>query len=302
MPSKLLHALCTNQATLQRQVGEARNSSNSQRRAARYTDPDQGAFSAPVARLSKWPKNIFFASDFIADRVAASGSVRHRATKPSRTTAARCPNIGPGKSERRSSAQKVDLHEPRPKEGSTCPGSSGGRRTLQQGTEGFADGDGKRDVGVAEVEVSFIERSARALLVLHSRFFGSVKREDDIVCCLCKLCREAGWMGDPRRQCRALDPLILDELVTEQQRGKQSSESGRRSRGSITYPETKSGSVTFSFEDLYRSLATIATLVYPRATERERESARPGRAMHRLLMEGVLPLAADNQPRQWSPR
>ncbi|CAM9262703.1 unnamed protein product, partial [Scytosiphon promiscuus] len=292
------------QATLQRQVGEVRTSSTSQRRTVTYTEPGRGAFSAPVARLSKWPNNIFFASDFIADKAAASRSIRCRATRPSRATAAGCPKVGPGPIERRSRV-KIDPQEIHLKKELTTSGSSHGKRVLRRSPRGCADGDVKEDiVGPNLNEGRSMERSASALLLLHSRFFGDVKDEDDIVCCLCRLCREAGWMGQSSKECQTLDALVLKELVVEQQRGKRSTRiaAGRKDRGSDACPRPKNENVTFSFEDLYRMLTTIAHHVYPHGAENGRADTRPGWAMHKLLIEGVLPLAADNQPRQWSPR
>ncbi|CAM9157004.1 unnamed protein product, partial [Hapterophycus canaliculatus] len=289
------------QATLQRQDDELRNFSNSPRRTARYTELGPGSFSAPVARLSKWPKNIFFASDFIADKAAASKSIKNRATKLSRATGGRRSEVAPRKKDRRSRAN-ADAKEPRLNKKGNTSESTDGRKTSRRSTQGLTESDRKRSVVVAgEEEASFMERSARALLLLHSRFFGSVTHWDDIVCCMCKLCKEAGWMGNPLKECPDLDPLVLDELLTKQQAAKVVGESGRQGRSSDTCPETKVGSA-MSFEDLYRILATIASLVYPRDAEDKRQGARRGRAMQRLLIEGVLPLAADNRPRRWSPR
>lgn len=147
------------------------------------------------------------------------------------------------------------------------------------------DGEGER----------FLEESASALLHLHSRFFGGTIQEEDIVCRLCMLCREAGWMGSPLRVCPDLDPIVLDDMVVARLREYHCYDAGwRRSSTSRTcakkdLPFSDGG---LSFEAFYRILSQVASLVYP----------LEGRAMHRLLMEGVLPLAADSEPRRWSPR
>ena len=61
------------------------------------------------------------------------------------------------------------------------------------------------------------------------------------------------------------------------------------------------GVLVFTFEDFYQTLADVACLVYPREAN-DKGGDRSGRAMHRLLLEGVLPLAADSRTRVWSPR
>ncbi|CAM9652130.1 unnamed protein product, partial [Pylaiella littoralis] len=80
-----MHPAMQRQATLQHQGRrDAHGSSNSHRRhKPAYIDPSPGSFSAPVARLSKWPKNVYFASDFIADKAAAAtaAGVRRRAPR-----------------------------------------------------------------------------------------------------------------------------------------------------------------------------------------------------------------------------
>lgn len=142
---------------------------------------------------------------------------------------------------------------------------------------------------------TFLEESASGLLLLHSRFFGGVRQEEDIVCRLCMLCREAGWMANPLRACPGLDPLVLEKMAVSRLRNtgccdvvsRQRNSANDHSKNNLSHPEE-----VFSFEIFYRILADIATLVYPREEK----------AMHRLLLEGVLPLAADNEPRIWSPR
>lgn len=76
-------------------------------------------------------------------------------------------------------------------------------------------------------------------------------------------------------RCPDLDPLVLEEMAMA------------RLREGIPHSDEE-----FAFETFYRILADVAGLVYP----------REGRAMHRLLLEGVLPLATDTEPRLWSPR
>lgn len=141
---------------------------------------------------------------------------------------------------------------------------------------------------------NFLEESASALLLLHSRFFGGMSQEEDIVCRLCTLCREAGWMGNPLRACPGLDPLVLEKMIVARLRSagrcdlrRQRNSASGHSKNNLSYSEE-----VFSFEAFYGILADVATLTYP----------REGKAMHRLLLEGVLPLAADNEPRIWSPR
>ncbi|CAM9482410.1 unnamed protein product, partial [Ectocarpus fasciculatus] len=300
------------QATLQRQ--DAGNSANSRRPTPKYSKTGSGEFSAPVARLSKWPKNVFFASDFIADKAAAAAACRKRSTiKPSRGTTPRCRrNAGEGKEiVRGSRGMGEEAPVPRMKESSSTTvsrTSSGGGAFQQHSERSFGNGEGKSDPSVAgdeEEEAFFLEESASALLLLHSRFFGGARHEEDVVCSLCTLCREAGWMGNPLRVCPDLDPLVVEGIVTERLRGKHhdvawqhhnDNNSGRSASSAQHY-----GDVSFTFEDFYQILADVAGLVYPREAQEERRRAKAGRAMHRLLTEGVLPLAEDNHPRRWSP-
>ncbi|CAM9652199.1 unnamed protein product [Pylaiella littoralis] len=175
--------------------------------------------------------------------------------------------------------------------------SSGGRKTAHhQNVQGQPEREElRRAVAEDEEGELFLEESASALLLLHSRFFGGTSREEDIVCSLCVLCREAGWMGSPLKACPDLDPLVLANMVVAQL-------SGSRRGDARTRHNTTSNSLerehlphcdgNFSFEAFYRILSQVASLVYP--LER--------RAMYRLLMEGVLPLAADSEPRRWLPR
>lgn len=156
----------------------------------------------------------------------------------------------------------------------------------------------REETGPAVVEngegEEFLEESASALLLLHTRFFGGISEEEDIVCRLCMLCREAGWMGSPLGGCFDLDPIVLDNMVVAQLRETHRNDAGWRrntipsnSRVREDLPPSDEG---ISFEVFYKILSKVASLVYP-LDER--------RAMHRLLMEGVLPLAADSEPRRW---
>ncbi|CAN0160666.1 unnamed protein product, partial [Ectocarpus sp. 6 AP-2014] len=299
------------QATLQSQ--EVGNSTNSRRPSPKYSKTGSGAFSTPVVRLSKWPKNVFFASDFIADKAAAAACRKRSTGKSSRGGAApRCRrNAGEGKMVGRGArAMGEEAPVARMKENSrtTVFRTSGGGGAFQQhSVRRSVDGEARRDASVAGDEVAFfLEESASALLLLHSRFFGGARHEEDVVCSLCTLCREAGWMGNPLGVCPGLDPLVVEEIVMGRLRRnhhtdvawqRHSNNSGGSSRPAEHY--TDDG---FSFEDFYQTLADVAGVVYPREAQEERRRAKPGRAMHRLLTEGVLPLAEDIQPRHWSPR
>lgn len=141
---------------------------------------------------------------------------------------------------------------------------------------------------------TFLEESASALLLLHSRFFVGVRQEDDIVCRLCMLCREAGWMGNPLRVSPNLDPLVLENMIVARLQRSDRCDLVWQHNGASGHSKTKlsSSEEVFSFETFYRILADIAMLIYP----------REGKAMKKLLLEGVLPLAADSAPRIWSPR
>lgn len=176
--------------------------------------------------------------------------------------------------------------------------SSGGKRTLHHqkaNVQEHIESEEMRATVVEEGEL-FLEESASALLLLHSRFFGGISQEEDIVCRLCMLCREAGWMGNPLRVCPDLDPIVLDDMVEAQLRERHRNRADWRhnttsdSRMKEDIPYSDGGA--FSFEAFYRILSQVASLVYP--LER--------RATQRLLVEGVLPLAADSEPRRWLPR
>lgn len=235
---------------------------------------------------------MYFASDFIADKAAAAtaAGVRRRAPRRRGTKASETEH-GPRGTRVR--------HEPvtRMKMPSAASRSSGGRKTAHhQNVQGQPEREElRRAVAEDEEGELFLEESASALLLLHSRFFGGTSREEDIVCSLCVLCREAGWMGSPLKACPDLDPLVLANMVVAQL-------SGSRRGDARTRHNTTSNSLerehlphcdgNFSFEAFYRILSQVASLVYP--LER--------RAMYRLLMEGVLPLAADSEPRRWLPR
>lgn len=302
--------LATKQATLQSQ--DVENSANSRRPTPKYSKTASGAFSTPVARLSKWPKNIFFASDFIADKAAAAACRKRSTVKSSRGAAPRCRrNAGEGKKMGRGSrAMGEEAPVDRMKENSSTTvfhTSSGGGAFQQHSVRSSEDGEGRTDVSVAgDEEACFLEESASALLLLHSRFFGGARHEEDVVCSLCTLCREAGWMGNPLGVCPGLDPLVVEEIVMERLRTNHHSDVAwqrdNNNNGGSSRPAQHYEDDGFSFEDFYQILADVAGLVYPREAQEERRRAKPGRAMHRLLTEGVLPLAEDNQPRHWSPR
>lgn len=251
-----------------------------------------------MARLSKWPKNVFFASDFIAEKATAASSTNARRRRPRRhacSTDATKAETDP--------RTKTGGHEPATgrrinKDAAACR-SSDSNRAVTQSIQGRVEYEESRlDVARGEEGGTFLEESASALLLLHSRFFGGVRQEEGIVCRLCMLCREAGWMGNPLRASPDLDPLVLEKMIVARVRGtyrcdvrrQRNSASGHR-KNNLSNSEVFEEEV-FSFEAFYRVLADIATLVYP----------PEGKAMQRLLLEGVLPLAADNESRTWSPR
>lgn len=178
---------------------------------------------------------------------------------------------------------------------------AGGRENQEKR---FTLGVGGSDGGI------FLEESASALLYLHRRFFQAADGEEDLVCRLCVLCREAGWMGNPRNRdapCSALDPFSVEELLIarlrDTKRVSAGQEIGAEHHTSRTNYRSSTESGMFSFEEFYGVLSDIAAVVYPRdMEEQQREGSQPTRAMHRLLAEGVLPLAGDPVPRLWAPR
>ncbi|CAM9751072.1 unnamed protein product [Ectocarpus sp. 12 AP-2014] len=302
------------QATLQSQRSQdVGNSALSRRPMPKFSKTGSGAFSTPpVARLSKWPKNVFFASDFIADKAAAAAYRKRSTVKSSRGAAPRCRrNAGEGKKMGRGSrvmGEEAPVARMKGNRSTTVFCTSGGGGAFQQKkVRSSEDGEGSTDASIAgDEEAFFLEESASALLLLHSRFFGGAGHEEDVVSSLCTLCREAGWMGDPLGVCPGLDPLVVEEIVMERLRRnhhthvawqRHNNNSGGSSRPAQHYEDDG-----FSFEDFYQILADVAGLVYPREAQEETQRTKPGRAMHRLLTEDVLPLAEDNQPRRWSPR
>lgn len=239
-----------------------------------YITPSPG--STAVARLSKWPENVYFASDFIAEKAAAPVRARRTALPHGpRTSAIEAP-CGPHVAR---TEKKTIPVAPRQSSGGNASRSTAAVYGKQRRTEQTRDHGPKgcKHVTSGGEAGRFLEESASALLLLHSRFFGGISQEEHIVCQLCKLCREAGWMGNTLDLCGGpdFDPLVLEELAVA------------RLREGIPYSDEE-----FAFETFYRILADVADLVYP----------SEGRAMHRLLLEGVLPLAADTEPRLWSPR
>lgn len=250
-----------------------------------------------MARLSKWPKNVFFASDFIAEKAAVTASTSARRRRPRRRT---CSSDDARKATERG-RRKARAHESATrhrisKDPAKCR-SSDGEREGPPSTQGGTEREEIRpDVARGEEEGNFLEESASALLLLHSRFFGGVSQEEDIVCRLCMLCREARWMGNTLGACPGLDPLVLEKMAVARLRSAdhcdlrwQRKSSGSHSKSTTFHSEAEE---VLSFEAFYRILADIATLIYPH----ERK------AMQRLLLEGVLPLAATCKPRMWSPR
>lgn len=163
----------------------------------------------------------------------------------------------------------------------------------------------KMPVVTGKNEALFLEESASALLFLHSRFFRGMQRDEDLVCRLCMLCKEAGWMGNPKGVYSGLDPLVLEGLLAERLEAKERTSKRTELQG-LEHPDqhhrpAAAGVLVFTFEDFYQTLADVACLVYPREANDE-GGDRSGRAMHRLLLEGVFPLAADSRTRVWSPR
>ncbi|CAB1106495.1 unnamed protein product [Ectocarpus sp. CCAP 1310/34] len=304
--------LASKQATLQSQQSQdVGNSANSRRPTPTYSKTGSGAFSKPVAHLSKWPKNVFFASDFIADKAAAAACRKRSTVKSSRGAAPRCRrNAGEGKEMGRGSrvlGEKAPVTRMNENRSTTVFCTSGGGRAFQQNSvRSSENGEGSTGASVAcDEEALFLEESASALLLLHSRFFGRARHPDDVVSSLCTLCREAGWMGNPLVVC-SLDPLVVEEIVIERLRRNHHTDVGwqrhNNNSGGSSTPAQHYEDYDFSFEDFYQILADVAGLVYSIEAHEERQRAKPGRAMHRLLTEGVLPLAEDNQPRRWSPR
>eukprot|EP00903_Cladosiphon_okamuranus_P010738 g10149.t1 len=291
------------QATLRVEGSKGtRNSSDLQRRASRsrYADPGSfsGSLSSPVAHLTKWPKNVFFASDFIAGMAAAPSSTNARRRRPRRGACS-------------TNARKADARDPRTttagpesatgrrikKDIAACRSSGCNARAVPQSIQGrprieFEESRPVVDVASAEEGGTSLEEAASALLLLHSRFVGGVRQEEGIVCRLCMLCKEAGWMGNPLRASPDLDPLVLEKMVVARLRstGRQRNSASGHRKNNLSH-SSASEEEELSFETFYRILADIATLVYP----------CEGKAMQRLLLEGVLPLAADKGPRTWSP-
>ncbi len=216
---------------------------------------------------------MYFASDFIAEK-AAPVSARRRAS-PHGPRASISEAYG-GRHEARTQKKTVRVAPRRSSGGGNVAGAAG--HGMHRRTEHTRDHgpEGRKNVASGGEAGRFLDESASALLLLHSRFFGGISQEEHIVCYLCKLCREAGWMGNlDIGRCPDLDPLVLEEMAMA------------RLREGIPHSDEE-----FAFETFYRILADVAGLVYP----------REGRAMHRLLLEGVLPLATDTEPRLWSPR
>lgn len=322
-----------------------------------------------MARFRRWPKNVFFASDFIADRIrtaaapstAAATSTASATSTAASSAASLAAGAGAGavvagaawSSANPRHTMRESMHRggaaSRPRDGvgtsnmdrpfnrryvSRASGASasvpsardkvaqrpGDKRLVRMVQEGFGLEDraqsGNRSTThnknathkvpavVGKKEALFLEESASALLFLHSRFFRGVHRDEDLVCRLCMLCKEAGWMGNPRGVYSGLDPLVLDRLLAERLEAKKRRTS-KRELQCLDCPDRHhrpaAGVLEFSFEDFYQTLADIACLVYPREANNE-GGDRSGRAMHRLLLEGVLPLAAGSKPRVWSPR
>lgn len=118
-------------------------------------------------------------------------------------------------------------------------------------------------------------------------------------------------MGNPRDRdapCSALDPFAVEELLIVRLRNTKRVSAGKEKMGaehhtSGTNYRSSGKSGILSFEEFYGVLSDIAAVVYPRdMEEQQREGVQPTRAMHRLLAEGVLPLAEDPVPRSWAPR
>ena len=326
------------QVTLRRQrdAPHVHNTHSTQQKCRKIPIRTTPVVSDPMTRFPRWPKNVFFASDFIADRdsgaaaatvTAASGSStnsRHtvqgsinrggaasrqvgsveaskmdrrinrgyRRRAPGASASERgCEARRPGPNNKRviRMAQKGVGHEKRE--------SSGNMNTIHR-----SSGTHKMPAATGKKEALFLEESASALLFLHSRFFGGVRRHEDVVCRLCMLCKEAGWMGDSGGVCSGLDPLVLEGLLAERL-GEKTRASKTELQG-LEHPDRHhrpaAGVLVFSFEDFYQTLADVASFVYPH--EANDGVARSGRALHRLLKEGVLPLANDSKTRVWSTR
>lgn len=318
-----------------------------------------------MARLPRWPKNVFFASDFIADRAstaAAAAAVAAAAAGPTVSSASSAVSSANARHTVRESINRGRLAPhlkargsrttggmaSRPKEdagalnrdrrsdrrsprgapmmsgplGRYCAvrrsGDKGEMRVAEEhlGSEGRGKKSGNKSTihnsstrkvpAVAgKKEAVFLEESASALLFLHSRFFRGVQRDEDLVCRLCMLCKEAGWMGDHRGVYSGLDPLVLDGLLAERLDAKRR----RRRKAELQGVEHSdrhrrhrpAGGGVLSFEDFYQTLVDIACLIYPNKAN-DQSGARSGRAMQTLLVEGAIPLAADNKPRVWFPR
>lgn len=321
------------QATLRRQGGDiprrtinittSIDGSSTLPHPRRCRDKHQRGISTPSSRFARWPKNVFFASDFVSHKTAATASkkidylqrsrVRSPTTSACRGTVQRqTRNMGDvgSKAQRRprsSSGHAAIVREKR-----------AGRRVdkanvLQAG--GRENEEKRLALGVGESKGGrFLQESASALLHLHRRFFEGTDGEEDLVCRLCVLCREAGWMGNPRSKgapCSALDAFAVEEMLilrlrgTKRAKAQQEMEDEHHHRNKPTNDRSdgSANSGVFSFEEFYGVLADIAAVVYPRGMEElEEEGVRSRRAMHRLLVEGVLPLADDPVPRLWSPR
>ena len=243
----------------QRGVPQVHNTHNTQHNFRKKTiqaaPPD---VSDAMVRFPRWPKNIFFASDFIADRTssaaAAAGAAvagatmsptnpRYAVSKESTNRRGAAPrqrdDVGasnrdvpstrrymrkaPGESisERGCEAQ---LPRPRDKRGGLRMTEEDidleskeqpGNRSTTGTTYQYKTTVSKMPAATGKKEALFLEESASALLFLHSRFFRGVQRDDDLVCRLCVLCKEAGWMGNPKGAYSGLDPLVLEGLLAE---------------------------------------------------------------------------------------
>lgn len=311
----LCGGMCT-QATLQSQGSSRHNSPE-----PRYVHP--ALSNAPRStRHSRWFKNVFFASDFIANKVATATAAAEtnndaqcRGAKLKLTremsTSGRAPQTrdrgveqsnnkstrGVGKSRSRTSRPSGTiawglLDRGRLSRRFSEPQDQ--RKTPQTCTNPNVAGEGA---------VGFLEEAASALLLLHSRFFQGVEREEDLVCRMCTMCREAGWMGANTRNLTShLDPLVVEELMSVRlDNTRKTMQCRSKQTPRVCRDRWNASAASLSFEDFYGVLADIAAFVYPRDAKEE-ACARPGQSLHRLLLEGVLPLAADMEPRLWSPR
>lgn len=148
---------------------------------------------------------------------------------------------------------------------------------------------------------NFLQGAASAVLCLHSRFFRGVESNRELMIVrLCTLCREAGWMGNTSAAESAgseriqIDPFFLEEILglhLDEARGSRE----QNPQGSA-WTAQPVGILTF--EDFYGILADIAAVVYPHDAAEPCHS-RSERAMHRLLLGGVFPLASERTPRAW---